>query len=139
MLRRTNVRNTSLILRKNPSNQFFRHDAVFSIFPDASKSHLLPSGAIIMDYPSLICKTDALLKSPRAFGKAAFVDEPQKFIFIMAVRRFPPKTEPNRLTRYLWESAKGFCYSSLRNKRDKGKCTLLVGTSSFESFSEILL
>ena len=88
----------SLILRRNPSNQtslyqFFRHDAVLSIFPDASKSHLLSSGAIIVDFPSLICKADALLKSPRAFGKAAFIDEPQKFIFIMAVRRFPSKTE----------------------------------------------
>ena len=89
-----NVRNTSPILRRNPSNQtslyqFFRHDAVLSIFPDASKSHLLPSGAIIVNFPSLICKTDALLKSPCAFGKAAFIEEPQKFIFIMAVQRFP--------------------------------------------------
>ena len=57
----------------------------------------------------------------------------------MAVRRFPSKTEPSRLNRYLWESTKGFCYSSLRNKRDKDKCTLQVGTSSFESFSETLL
>ena len=57
----------------------------------------------------------------------------------MAVRRFPSKTEPNRLNRYQWESIKGFCYTSLRNKRDKDKCSLLVGTSSFESFSETLL
>ena len=89
-----NIRNTSPILRRNPSNQtslyqFFRHDAVLLIFPDASKSHLLPSGVIIVDFPSLICKTDTLLKSPCAFGKAAFIEEPQKFIFMMAVQRFP--------------------------------------------------
>ena len=47
------------ITDSNPSHQtslyqFLRHDAVLSIFPDASKSHLLPLGAIIVDFPSLI-------------------------------------------------------------------------------------